>query len=240
MICAARKDVQNQAVVNPAALHKHMESTSVQGNRRGRRSRQEILEAAARVMSARGYAGTPMSALVEATGLPKSAIYHHFESKAGLLSEVMAKGAHAFFDAMREAHRRPPLDGSPRKLLGWYLRKTGEVFVHHEDFLRLLLVLVMSNEAAEAPKAMQTIIEVRDAGRAYMRHMIYSSFKNEGEDVAAAIADELAHFGMAGFDGAFVSIQSGDKLSMTRHMALLTEAMASIGEARVSAMRERA
>ena len=191
-------------------------------------------------MSARGYVGTPMSALVEATGLPKSAIYHHFGSKAGLLSEVMAKGAHAFFDAMREAHRAPPPESSPRQLLGWYLQKTGEVFVHHENFLRLLLVLVMSNEAAEAPQAMQTITEVRDAGRVYMQHMVYSSFKSEGEDVAAAIADELSYFGMVGFDGAFVSIQSGDKLTMARHMALLTEAMASICEARAAAMRERA
>lgn len=119
-------------------------------------------------MSARGYVGTSMSALVEATGLPKS------------------------------------------------------------------------NEAAEAPQAMQTIIEVRDEGRVYMRHMIYSSFKSEGEDVAAAIADEFSYFGMAGFDGVFVSIQPSDKLTMARHMALLTDAMASVCEIRVAAMRERA
>ncbi|MFF5284854.1 TetR/AcrR family transcriptional regulator [Streptomyces sp. NPDC013171] len=82
-------------------------------NRRGRRSRQEILDAAARVMSVRGYAGTSMSTLTKETGLPKSAFYHHFESKAGLLSAVMEQGAHAFFDAMREAHRNPPRAAPP-------------------------------------------------------------------------------------------------------------------------------
>lgn len=212
-------------------------SAPLTGNRRGQRSRQEILDAASRVMAARGYAGTSMSALVEATGIPKSAIYHHFESKAGLLSEVMACGAHGFFEAMRHAHRHPPEGGTPRERLGWYLRKTGEVFVHREDFLRLLLVLVMSNEAAEAPRAMQTVIEVRNEGRDYMRHMIRSSFCAEGAAVAAAVAEELAHFGMVGFDGAFVSLQSGDGKSMAGYMAQLTDAMVALGEAKAAALR---
>lgn len=38
---------------------------------------------------------------------------------------------------------------APRERLGWYLQKTGEVFEHRENLLRLLVVMVMSNEAAE-------------------------------------------------------------------------------------------
>lgn len=57
---------------------------------------------------------------------------------------------------------------APRERLGWYLQKTGEVFEHRENLLRLLVVMVMSNEAAE-PEAMQTVIEVRNEGRNYMR-----------------------------------------------------------------------
>jgi AcrR family transcriptional regulator len=207
------------------------------GNRRGRRSRQEILEAAARVMSVRGYAGTSISTLVHETGLPKSAFYHHFESKAGLLSAVMAEGAQGFFAAMREAHRDPPEGGTPRERLGWYLRKTGEVFVHREEFLRLLLVLVMSREATEAGEAMRTVIAVRDEGRAYMRHMIRSSFLAEGEDAADAAADALAHFGMALFDGAFVSLQSEDGKPIAEFMDELADAMVVIGEALIAQRR---
>ena len=188
-------------------------------------------------MSAYGYAGTSMSALVEATGIPKSAIYHHFGSKAGLLAEVMAQGARRFFAAMREAHQNPPVDGRSRERLGWYLQKTGEVFEHHENFLRLLVVMVMSNEAAE-PAAIQTVIEVRNEGRDYMREMIRSAFNAEGNAVASAIAEELAYFGMLGFDGAFVSIQSGDNRSMEKHMAQLTDALIALGEARAASFRE--
>lgn len=106
--------------------------------------------------------------------------------------------------------------------------------MHREEFLRPLLVLVMSNEAAEAPGAMRTVIAVRDEGRDYMRHMIRSSFMSEGEDAANAIADGLAHFGMAGFDGAFISLQSEDGKPISEFMEQLADAIVAIGEALIT------
>ncbi|MFF5711528.1 TetR/AcrR family transcriptional regulator [Streptomyces sp. NPDC012756] len=203
-------------------------------NRRGRRSRQEILDAAARVMSVRGYAGTSMSTLTKETGLPKSAFYHHFESKAGLLSAVMEQGAHAFFDAMREAHRNPPGAAPPHERLRWYLRRTGDVMENGEEFLRLLLVLVMSREAAEAPEALQTVIAVREEGRAYMARMIRSSFESAGEETTDKIAQALAAFGMVGYDGAFVAFQSEGGKPVAEWMDRLAESIAALGEAIVT------
>ncbi|GGI98373.1 TetR/AcrR family transcriptional regulator [Streptomyces brasiliensis] len=204
-------------------------------NRRGRRSRQEILDAAARVMSVRGYAGTSMSTLVKETGLPKSAFYHHFESKAGLLSAVMVQGAHGFFGAMRDAHRDPPEGGTPRERMRWYLGRTGEVIENREEFLRLLLVLVMSHEAAEAPEALRTVQAVRDEGRVYMQHMIRSAFAGEGEAAADLVADALAHFCMGGFDGAFVSFQSADGKPLSQFMEELADATVALGESLLAA-----
>ncbi len=186
-------------------------------------------------MSVRGYAGTSMSTLVKETGLPKSAFYHHFESKAGLLSAVMVQGAHGFFGAMRKAHRNPPQGGTPRERMRWYLRKTGEVIENREEFLRLLLVLVMSHEAAEAPEALQTVQAVRDEGRDYMRHMIRSAFEGEGEAAADRVAGALAHFGMAGFDGAFVSLQSADGKPIEQFMEELADSMVALGQALLAA-----
>src|SRR5262245_60142528 len=94
------------------------------GNSRGRRSREEILDVASRLMAERGYAGTSLSTLSASSGLPKSAIYHHFHSKAGLLSAVMARGARGFFDGMRAAHAEPPEGGTHRERLSWYLERT--------------------------------------------------------------------------------------------------------------------
>jgi AcrR family transcriptional regulator len=202
------------------------------GNRRGQQSRQEILDAAGRVMAACGYAGTSMSALVEATGIPKSAIYHHFGSKAGLLAEVMAHGAREFFAAMREAHQNPP-EGTSRERLGWYLQRTGEVFQHRENFMRLQFVLVMNDETIE-PEAMQILIEVRNEGRDYMRKMIRNALGVDGERMTATFVDDLAYFGMVGFDGAFISLQSGDKRTMEKHMEQLTNALIALAESHAS------
>jgi hypothetical protein len=50
-------------------------------------------------------------------------------------------------------------------------------------------------------------IEVRNEGRNYMREMIRASFSVGRKEVAATVADELAHFSMLRFDGAFVSVR---------------------------------
>jgi TetR/AcrR family transcriptional regulator, transcriptional repressor for nem operon len=50
-------------------------------SRKGEVTRRLILERAAPVFNKRGYAGTSMSEIVEATGLEKGGIYNHFGSK---------------------------------------------------------------------------------------------------------------------------------------------------------------
>ncbi|RKS73068.1 TetR family transcriptional regulator [Actinomadura pelletieri DSM 43383] len=208
------------------------------GNRRGRRSREEILDAASRVMAERGYAATSLSVLSRETGLPKSAVYHHFHSKAGLLSAVMARGAYEFFAAMREAQAGGPVGDTPRERLTWFLQRTGEVFMARPEFLRLHLILLMSAEATEAE--VDAIIErVRRDGRAHMNKMIAASFAPEGPEIAQAVADELDYFGIAGFDGAFVALQAEPERGLTDKMALLAEAVAALGEARVAVLRAR-
>lgn len=202
------------------------------GNRRGQRSRTEILEAASRVMAERGYAGTSMSVLASEAGLPKSAIYHHFRSKGGLLSAVMEQGAQDFFGTLESLHADPPLSRDHRERLGWFLQRTGEAFMAKPDFLRLHLLLVMSAEAAEAEVG-EIIERVRREGRELMNRMIAASFADAGEEVAQAIADELDYFGIAGFDGSFVAQQADPKRTIPEQMALLTEAIALLGEARL-------
>ncbi|WP_244108613.1 hypothetical protein [Burkholderia anthina] len=97
----------------------------------------------------------------------------------------------------------------------------------------------MSNEAAE-PEAIQTVVDVRNEGRDYMRNMIRNAFGTNGARLAAAAADDLAYFGMMGFDDAFVSLQSGDPRSMEKHMAQLTDALVALGEARATPARKTA
>lgn len=192
---------------------------------------------ASRIMADRGYAATSISDLCREAGLPKSAIYHHFESKAGLLTAVMARGAQGFFDGMRARHGSGPDGGTPRERIRWYLERTGEAFLEHREFLALLLILLMSNEAADAPDAEKVVTDVRAEGLAYMAHMVESSFAPEGPEIARAVADAIATFGISGFDGAFVALQADPARTMSAEMEILAEAMAALGESRAARLR---
>ncbi len=56
-------------------------------------TRKELVEAAQRVLLARGYEGTRVSEIASEAGLTTGAIYNHFSSKADLLSAAIAERA---------------------------------------------------------------------------------------------------------------------------------------------------
>jgi TetR/AcrR family transcriptional regulator, transcriptional repressor for nem operon len=55
---------------------------------KGDQTRRKIVEAAAPIFNRRGYEGTYLSDLMEATGLQKGGIYRHFSSKEELAAEA--------------------------------------------------------------------------------------------------------------------------------------------------------
>jgi AcrR family transcriptional regulator len=212
-----------------------MDRTRV-SNRRGQRSREEILEAASRIMGERGYASTSISVLSSEIGLAKSVIYHHFNSKGGLLSAVMERGLNDFFEAMRAAHANPPAAGTPRERLIWFLDQSAAVLTNRQEFLRLHMLLILSADAAEAEVA-ETIEKVRREGRRHMNHMIRESFHEQGPEIAQAIADKLDYFGMAGIDGAFLAGQAEPGRSVSEDMDLLAGAIVLMGEQFAAGLR---
>lgn len=55
---------------------------------KGEQTRRKILEAAAPIFNTRGYEGSSLNDLMEATGLKKGGIYRHFSSKEELAAEA--------------------------------------------------------------------------------------------------------------------------------------------------------
>lgn len=216
-------------------------SSGTANNRRGAESRQEILDVASRIMAINGYAGTAISTLVKETGLPRSSIYHHFRSKAGLLTAIMERGAKQFFSDMRREYQNPPQTGTPRDIAKWYLQRTTFAFTGNREFLRLLFLLSVSNDGVDQSTIRTTIKSVRAEGRTFMNAMIVDCFVGRyGEQTASEIGNRLEYFGMAGFDGAFLSVQSGDPRSIADSMDLLAEAIAALGEDIAASVRGRA
>lgn len=205
-------------------------------NQRGQRSREEILEAAARIMGERGYGATSVADLSNEIGLAKSVIFHHFHTKQGLLSAVMERGLNDFFEAMRVAHLNPPDGGTPRERLRWFLERAAAVLTEREEFLRLHMFLILSADAAEAEVA-ETIKNVRRDGQRHVNHMIFESFREEGPEIAQAIADRLDRFGLAGIDGAFLAGQADSGRSLSEEMGPLASGIALMGEQLAAGLR---
>ncbi|MCU0648125.1 MAG: TetR/AcrR family transcriptional regulator [Gemmatimonadaceae bacterium] len=72
----------------------------------GRRTTAELVRQARRLFSTHGYHGTSTTQLVEATGLTRGALYHHFADKAALFAAVFEQVYGEIGDAVERAAAR--------------------------------------------------------------------------------------------------------------------------------------
>ncbi|HEY3338485.1 MAG TPA: TetR/AcrR family transcriptional regulator [Propionicimonas sp.] len=66
-------------------------------------TRESIMDAATELFAARGVTSTSIDDIAAAAGIAKGSIYYNFESKAGLVEEIMARNSLLVADAMRQA-----------------------------------------------------------------------------------------------------------------------------------------
>ena len=64
-------------------------------------TRRKILDAAIEVFSEVGYAAAGWGTIIERTGMTKGALYHHFDSKEALASDIIDEGAEVLLSAFR-------------------------------------------------------------------------------------------------------------------------------------------
>lgn len=81
------------------------------------RTRERILDAAAQVLSRKGYAGTRLTDVAEVAGVQAPAIYYYFASRDDLVEEVMWAGAHRVRLHVEEVLAALPEDTDPRARL---------------------------------------------------------------------------------------------------------------------------
>jgi AcrR family transcriptional regulator len=102
----------------------------------GVRSRDDVVTAAGRLFSSRGYHGTSMRDLARELGLIGSSLYSHIESKADLLVEVVERGADLFQESADGAMATPG-DGMTR--LSALVAGHVGVVLDHPDEVRTFL-----------------------------------------------------------------------------------------------------
>jgi TetR/AcrR family transcriptional regulator, cholesterol catabolism regulator len=89
------------------------EATSDEGTSKSERTRSRILDAAAHVLSVRGYAGTRLSDVAEYAELQAPAIYYYFPSRDDLIEEVMYAGIADMRNHLQNVLGALPPEASP-------------------------------------------------------------------------------------------------------------------------------
>ncbi|MFB9466155.1 TetR/AcrR family transcriptional regulator [Streptomyces cinereospinus] len=189
----------------------------------GERSKETILDVATRLMSARGYEGTSISAIAKESGLAASSIYWHFSSKAGVLTAVMDRGNARFYaDA-------PRLEFGPETS---HLERIAQTLQHgmraleqNPDFVRLQVILMLNSPAGAVNEA---VLSMRTQAREGIRAALAQAFGDLGPDRSEAVAAGLADFVAAGFEGIFLARESapGATQCLLRRLARATVTLA--------------
>ena len=102
----------------------------------GVRSREDVVTAAGRLFSTRGYHGTSMRDLARELGLIGSSLYSHIESKADLLVEVVERGAVLFQES---ADKATASEGDGLSRLRALVAGHVDVVLDHPDEVRTFL-----------------------------------------------------------------------------------------------------
>lgn len=120
-------------------------------------SRERILQAAAELFSQRGYAGVGVDELAARSGIAKTAIYHHFGNKDGLLAAVLERTAAAWIDGIRQASSQGsnPFEHLDRALAGMRAMLEEKPWV-----LKLLQILALevSDQKPEIRATLQSLL----------------------------------------------------------------------------------
>lgn len=113
-----------------------IETPTVAGGRARSPRHAEMLTAAARLFSERGYHGTSMQDLADALGLQRGSLYAHIGSKEELLYDVVHEGAERFLIRGRAA---AALQAGARVKLRAFLVGHAETVAEHQNAATVFL-----------------------------------------------------------------------------------------------------
>lgn len=120
--------------------------------RRRERSREEIVEAARRVLLEKGIAGTTLDAVAKEVGLTKAALYYYYPSKDALFFELMYGGLERQSRMIHDAVLQARNGG---EALGSIIRETVKSYQGRLDDFRLVFLLVQLSPGAATFNAEQ-------------------------------------------------------------------------------------
>ena len=82
------------------------------------RTRQRILDAAAKVFREQGYANARLADIAELADMQTGSLYYHFDGREDLVAEILRLGVETSWQHVRDGRRRPARR-APRRSSGW-------------------------------------------------------------------------------------------------------------------------
>lgn len=118
------------------AANRRREQLLPSGAQRPRYDLNSLLAVSVQVFTERGYDGTSMENLSQASGLSKSSLYHHIDSKEQLLRLALERALNPLLASTREDEA---MSGPAVKRLRYLIRRDVEILADQLPYVTLLL-----------------------------------------------------------------------------------------------------
>ena len=131
-------------------------------------SRQRILDGAARLFRANGYAATSLADIAAEAGMRTASLYYHFESKEALVREMLSISATRTFEAARGAVAALPAEAGFADKLTAALAAHLEELLGHADYTSADLRII--NQVPEGVR--RDVLPIRREYAAWWRQLL--------------------------------------------------------------------
>ncbi|MEU5994819.1 helix-turn-helix domain-containing protein [Spirillospora sp. NPDC047418] len=189
-------------------------------HQQGEESRLRILAATLAIAAERGYDGTSIALVTEATGLPASSVYWHFRNKDELLAETLEFSYRRWRETAPTWQDRVGI-ADPAEEIRDRLHRASRAITERPEFWRLGLMLGLANRPKE-PAARRRYIEVRAETRTAIRDW-WEQVLPAGAAGADQVADRLSRFHLAVMDGLYIGVHSGRDWDLDRLVDLIAD-----------------
>jgi AcrR family transcriptional regulator len=114
------------------------------------RTRRRILDAAARVLRQKGFAGTRLADIARAADMQAGSLYYHFGSREELVAEVMRTGVANAFEAVQRRLAELPAEAGAGARLRAAMETHLQFLVEQSDYASATIKLI-----GQVPREMQ-------------------------------------------------------------------------------------
>ncbi len=139
-------------------------------------TRERVLQAAAKILSEKGYAGTRLTDVAEVAGLEAPAIYYYFSSREELITEVMAVGQVRLREHVKEALNSLPLESTPMDRICVAIEVHLRVELQLSDF-----ATAMTRNSGQMPQDIRSRLQDESAAYVALWRDLLEEAREQGE-----------------------------------------------------------